>query len=227
MKKTETWRCLGRIETKTNFSGLWLSWLTNTNQYTIWDTCFNLHFYSWHSTPNLWWMTKIFLGGGLCVCGPSHVPVATVADPNVQESHPGRSPQSPCSQAADHLPPRAPKPRLVFPWVKCFNQNKVSVQFLCAVLPEARLILVLIKQFTLVQLSSYISNPQNVWISPTALVCFPWDTLGEKNMKYNFLKCWLPLGCGFSYILLWMTSHKSFAWASSTVLICVFQVYDE
>lgn len=105
---------------------------------------------------------------------------------------------------------------------------KVSVQFLCAVhLPEARLILVLIKQFTLVQLSSYVSNPQNVWISPTVFVCFPWDTLGEKTMKSNFLKCWLPLGCGFSYILLWMTSHKSFAWASSTVLICVFQVYDE
>lgn len=40
---------------------------------------------------------------------------------------------------------------------------KVSVQFLCAAhLPEARLILVLIKQFTLVQQSSYVSNLQNV-----------------------------------------------------------------
>lgn len=137
MKKTETWRCLGRIETKTNVSGLWLSRLTNTNQYTIWDTCFNLHFYSWHSTPNLWWMTKIFLGGGLCVCGPSHVPVATVADPNVQESHPGRSPQSPGSQAADHLPPRAPKPRLVFPWVKCMNQSLSAVS-LCSPPPGSQ-----------------------------------------------------------------------------------------
>lgn len=165
-------------------------------------------------------MTKIFLEGGLCVV--LHMSLwPPLPTPTCRRSIQGgaHSPHVARQQITSLPGPQS----LGWYFPESNVLIKVSVQFLCAVhLPEARLILVLIKQFTLVQQSSYVSNPQSVWIRPTVFVCFPWDTLGEKNMKSNFLKCWLHLGCCFSYILLWMTSHKSFAWASSTVLYLCF-----
>lgn len=230
MKKTETWHCLGRIEVELTLdfespdcimpvtASLEVHVVTSISCLIIPSQMYGeLHSCSWKW--DLVQSATLHFQGSCCPCQLSEA--AGHAS--------GRSHRLQGSLAAGHSLPRPQS--LGWYFLESNSIIKASVQLLHAMhLPEARLVLVLIKhmEFTLGQPSvmyQVLTDAQKALMASCASCEVLWE---RKVDKPTFKKIYLlHLGCCFSHILPLTTSSKSLAWASRALSICIPQIYDE